>query len=94
MEEDNFPVGSKKYTATSPFTYPHDVVHLINGCVTVLEGGEFEGLIQKDALRLLIHFVGDVHQPLHTVAGYSRFKSLRRPGACCRGYAPSGQASQ
>jgi hypothetical protein len=66
----NFPVGSKKYSLASRFAYPHDVVHLINGCVTVLEGGEFENLTPKDALRFLIHLVGDVHQPLHTVAGY------------------------
>ena len=66
----NFPVGSKKYSATSLFAYPHDVVNMINGCVTVLEGGEFENLTQKDALRFLVHLVGDLHQPLHTVAGY------------------------
>jgi hypothetical protein len=67
----NFPVGSTKYSATSLFAYPHDVVHMINGCVAVLEGGEFEQLTSKEALRFLVHLVGDIHQPLHTVAGYN-----------------------
>jgi hypothetical protein len=75
----NFPVGSKKYTATSRFAYPHDVVQIINGCVTVLEGGEFENLTQKDALRLLLHFVGDVHQPLHVIAGYYDISDPQHP---------------
>jgi hypothetical protein len=75
----NFPVGSKKYSPTSRFAYPHDVVHLINGCVTVLEGGEFENLTPKDALRFLIHMVGDVHQPLHTVAGYYDVSDPQHP---------------
>jgi nuclease S1 len=66
----NFPVGAKSYSATSPFAYPHDIVHIINGCITVLEGGEYEGLTSKEALRYLVHLVGDVHQPLHTIAGY------------------------
>ncbi len=66
----NFPVGAKSYTASSKFAYPHDVVHILNGCITVLEGGEYEGLDQKDALRYMIHLVGDIHQPLHVIAGY------------------------
>jgi hypothetical protein len=47
----NFPVGSKSYTASSPFASPHDIVHVINGCITVLEGGQFEKLTSKEALR-------------------------------------------
>lgn len=66
----NFPIGARSYSASSPFAYPHDVVHIINGCVNVLEGGSYEGLTKKEALRCLIHVVGDLHQPLHVAAGY------------------------
>jgi hypothetical protein len=66
----NFPVGSKSYSATSTFAYPHDIVHTINGCITVLEGGEYENLTAQEALRYLVHLVGDVHQPLHVIAGF------------------------
>jgi len=55
------------------------VVNMINGCVTVLEGGEFEGLTQKEALRFLVHLIGDVHQPLHTVAGYYDVSDPQHP---------------
>jgi len=75
----NFPVGSKRYSPGSRFAYPHDVVNMINGCVTVLEGGEFEGLTQKEALRFLVHLIGDVHQPLHTVAGYYDVSDPQHP---------------
>lgn len=52
-----------------------DVVHAINACVLILQGKAdqqklFNNVSPKTALRLLVHFVGDVHQPLHVGAGY------------------------
>jgi S1/P1 Nuclease len=75
----NFPVGSKSYTVSSPFTSPHDIVHVINGCITVLEGGQFEKLTPKEALRWLVHLVGDIHQPLHAVTGYFNLADPNKP---------------
>jgi hypothetical protein len=75
----NFPVGAKRYSASSVFAYPHDIVHTINGCIDVLEGREYEGLNQKDALRWLVHLVGDIHQPLHVVAGFYDLSNPDKP---------------
>lgn len=35
-----------------------------------LKGGQLEGERRLDALRFLVHFVGDVHQPLHCAFRY------------------------
>lgn len=63
----NFPIGSTAYLASSPYAQPTDISHAIKGCIAVLEGtGSFDHLTKKQALRYLLHLVGDVHQPLHT----------------------------
>jgi hypothetical protein len=64
----DLPLGMA-YADDSPFASPDDVVHAIRRCVAVLEGrsNEMSPLI---ALRLLVHFVGDIHQPLHAGNGY------------------------
>jgi hypothetical protein len=67
----NFPAGSTRYTASSDFANSHDIVHMINQCIRTLEGEDMpERLSQKEALRFLVHLVGDIHQPFHVVAGY------------------------
>jgi hypothetical protein len=52
----------------------HDVVHAIAACLDVLEGrpapAPFNIASPKEALMLLTHFVGDLHQPLHVAAEY------------------------
>lgn len=63
----NFPIGSASYLPASPYAKDTDVAHAIKGCIAVLEGrGAFDGLSKLEALRYLVHLVGDVHQPLHT----------------------------
>ena len=55
-----------------------DVVHAINAAITVLKCpagqtcpvGKFSIKDQREALLLLAHFVGDLHQPLHVGAIY------------------------
>jgi hypothetical protein len=51
-----------------------DVVHAINACVAILQGRPQDqkllNVSPKVALRLLVHYVGDIHQPLHVGAGY------------------------
>jgi len=52
-----------------------DVVHAIPACLLILQGKPEAQTLFKDvsprvALRLLAHFIGDIHQPLHVGAGY------------------------
>jgi hypothetical protein len=55
-------------------TNKHDVVHSINAAIAVLKGQTpeppFSIAGEREALMLLAHFVGDVHQPLHVAAVY------------------------
>lgn len=52
-----------------------DIVHAINATILVLRNGPpapapFDIKDKKEALMLLTHFVGDLHQPLHVGAVY------------------------
>jgi hypothetical protein len=55
-------------------TSDHDIVGVINASIDVLEGkaslSPFNIKDKKEALLLLSHFVGDIHQPLHVVSIY------------------------
>src|SRR5438105_12463181 len=55
-------------------TSDHDVVAAINAMIAVLQGkpapAPFHIADKKEALRLLTHYVGDIHQPLHVGAVY------------------------
>jgi len=76
----NLPLGSARYPddadlddLLTPFTNPHDVVQMLNVCIETLETvGEVTPWTKAQALRWLIHLVGDVHQPLHVATGYYR----------------------
>src|SRR5262249_46797677 len=61
---------SRNYTGTSN----HDVVGAINAAIAVLQVRPapmpFSIRDKKEALFLLAHFVGDLHQPLHVGAIY------------------------
>lgn len=71
IQEDHYGIGFVGETDS-------DVVHAINAAITVLQGSlapapfnipsDAEGRIE--AFRLLAHFVGDIHQPLHVGAIY------------------------
>jgi len=60
----------RKYHGTSD----HDVVSAINAAIAVLENNDaptpFSIKDKKEALFMLAHFVGDLHQPLHVGAIY------------------------
>ena len=55
-------------------TSDHDIVGSIRAAIAVLKGqaapAPFHIKNKKEALRLLAHFVGDIHQPLHVAAVY------------------------
>ena len=62
------------YAVDLPGAGPDDLVQAIGACITVLQGGKppagFNIMGKKEALRLLVHHVGDLHQPLHVGAIY------------------------
>jgi len=71
----DIPFEESVYSEKSVGATNVDVVHAINACVLILQGKPeqqkiFNNVNQKIALRLLVHYVGDIHQPLHVGAGY------------------------
>jgi hypothetical protein len=66
----DLPLGTKAYDPNGPFAKPDDVVHSIGMAISVLEGGGDSRISKQMALRMIVHFVGDLHQPMHCVSGY------------------------
>ena len=70
----DLPIQHPRYDPASPGTAPGDLVHAIDAAIVVLQGGKspvpFDIRGQREALRLLAHFIGDLHQPLHVGAIY------------------------
>lgn len=62
------------YTRSEIGTSDHDIVSAINAAIVVLQGGASPSPIsftsKQEALRVLVHYVGDIHQPLHVGAIY------------------------
>ncbi|MDE1918641.1 MAG: S1/P1 nuclease [Sphingomonadales bacterium] len=62
------------YSRTYVGTSEHDIVSAINAAIIVLQGGTapepFSIASKREALLMLAHFVGDLHQPLHVGAVY------------------------
>jgi len=68
------PIKRDRYQFGFPGTNEHDIVHAINAAIAVLKGElprpPFSIKDKKEALFLLAHFVGDLHQPLHVGGVY------------------------
>src|SRR6185295_14975537 len=62
----------KNYQTCTGFTPDNDVVHMLNICIRTLQGNPDPDhpLSKRQALKLLVHFIGDMHQPLHIGCGY------------------------
>lgn len=62
------------YARSDIGTSDHDIVSAINAAIAVLQGGTSPAPIsftsKREALRVLAHYVGDIHQPLHVGAIY------------------------
>lgn len=74
----NLPLATASYTDDGAFSSRDDVVHAINRCITVLEGKSNE-FTPVQALKLLVHFTGDIHQPMHASTGYFDLSDPRMP---------------
>jgi hypothetical protein len=70
----DIPIEHGTYSATDIGANDHDVVHAINAALAKLSGNPvpapFSIKDDKEAILLLAHFVGDIHQPLHVGAIY------------------------
>jgi hypothetical protein len=77
----DLPLGAEDYRQVAAFTSVNDVVHAIKRCVAVLERAQTgpEDFTKPQALRLLVHFVGDIHQPLHCGTGFYDLSDLSHP---------------
>jgi hypothetical protein len=69
---DDLPLNCKNYETCTGFTPDNDVVHMLNVCIRTLQGHPDPNhpLSPRNALKLLVHFVGDMHQPLHIGCGF------------------------
>jgi hypothetical protein len=69
---DDLPLNCKNYQTCTGFTPDNDVVHMLNVCIRTLQGrpDPDHPLSQRNALKLLVHFLGDMHQPLHIGCGF------------------------
>jgi hypothetical protein len=60
----NLPFQAERYALDVPGARPTDLVQMTRESIRVLQTGK--GMFTpREALRLLAHFVGDLHQPLH-----------------------------
>jgi S1/P1 Nuclease len=64
----NLPLGETRYADDDPFARKDDVVHQLNTAIRVLDGTSTV-VSPKVALYMVVHFVGDLHQPLHVGCG-------------------------
>lgn len=62
------------YARSEIGTSDHDIVSATSAAIAVLQGGASPSPIsftsKREALRVLAHYVGDIHQPLHVGAIY------------------------
>jgi len=71
----DIPFEEPKYRDNSIGATNVDVVHAIPACILILQGRPeaqtlFTNVTPRVALRLLAHYIEDIHQPLHVGAGY------------------------
>lgn len=67
----DLPLGCSSYNnCPASFRDDADIVKMINLCIRELRGEAVPNLTRRNALRMLVHLVGDIHQPLHVGVGY------------------------
>jgi hypothetical protein len=65
----DLPLKTSHYDYNGRFATNTDIVHALTNCIATLEGNP-GSMTTTQALRYLIHLVGDIHQPLHVACGY------------------------
>jgi S1/P1 nuclease len=60
----NIPFQSGTYDPALPGARPTDILQMTRGCIRVLRGTS-TAFTRREAVRMLAHLVGDMHQPLH-----------------------------
>jgi hypothetical protein len=65
----NIPFQAIKYDAAAFGVHWIDIVRLTRESMRVLRG-QSQLFTRREALRLLAHFLGDIHQPLHVGSGF------------------------
>ena len=71
----NLPFQSVDYGVSVPGARPTDIVQSARQCIEVLRTGKGP-FTRREALRLLVHYLGDMHQPLHVG---NAFVTVREP---------------
>ncbi|MBR7799819.1 S1/P1 nuclease [Undibacterium fentianense] len=71
----NTPVQNTAYIAGGVGTTDHDIVQTLKQAIAVLQGKDTESsnphrFTPRQALLMIAHLVGDIHQPLHVGAAY------------------------
>jgi hypothetical protein len=71
----NLPVQNTSYVVGGVGTTEHDIVRTLQQCIAVLQGNDTDAsnpqhFSPRQALLLIAHLVGDIHQPLHVGAAY------------------------
>src|SRR6267154_5547312 len=69
------PFEKDTYQAGTVGTTDHDVVQILKQCIAVLKGSTGANVnphnfTKRQALLLMAHFIGDIHQPLHVGTAY------------------------
>jgi hypothetical protein len=78
----DLPLGTISMAEAEPFRPgKNDVIHAIERCIAVLETGTPGPgeLSRTQAFRLLVHLVGDIHQPLHCGTGFYQLSDTKPP---------------
>ena len=74
----NLPLETTAYSVSTRFAAPNDVVRQINAAIAVLVG-KSQKFTPSQALRVLVHLVEDIDQPLHVGTGCFDFRNPRAP---------------
>ena len=82
-------LGAAAYARDGRFAAEDDVVHQIAAAVAVLEG-KSRRFPPAQAVRVLAHLVGDLHQPLHVGTGYFDVRNPAAPRLVTAPVAPAG----
>jgi hypothetical protein len=65
----DLPLGVQAYELNGDYERGDDVVHELEAAIAVLEGTGDKRISPREALCMVVHFVGDLHQPLHVGNG-------------------------